>query len=358
MDEKMLFVGPKVGSARVQRAFTLVELLVVIAIIGVLVGLLLPAVQAAREAARRMSCGNNEKQVALALHNYHDTFNQLPPAGFRWTGERRGQRGPAADSSSHAQSWVIGILDFIEQQPLKDQFFQGVNQLPPYGFWYRTRDARPADHPLLTQVLATEIASLRCPSDAGIKSGYQADDSHSPIGRANYAVNGGSGNAWSTTDNQRPERGPFKWGMAYLGGTNFADITDGLSNTILGGEIVAATHRRDTRGAWAFSSGLFICGSDNIANGVDRFILPPNGNALDDTLADRPPRRNAHAGDKKLRTVQGGGSRAVQTARSYHPGGVQMFLCDGSVRFVSDTIAIETWLAILGSAEGLTPGEY
>lgn len=284
MDEKMLFVGPKVGSARVQRAFTLVELLVVIAIIGVLVGLLLPAVQAAREAARRMSCGNNEKQVALALHNYHDTFNQLPPAGFRWTGERRGQRGPAADSSSHAQSWVIGILDFIEQQPLKDQFFQGVNQLPPYGFWYRTRDARPADHPLLTQILATEIASLRCPSDAGIKSGYQADDSHSPIGRANYAVNGGSGNAWSTTDNQRPERGPFKWGMAYLGGTNFADITDGLSNTILGGEIVAATHRRDTRGAWAYSSGLFICGSDNIANGANRFILPPNGNALDDTI--------------------------------------------------------------------------
>lgn len=117
------------------RGFTLVELLVVIAIIGVLVSLLLPAVQAAREAARRTQCSNNLKQLGLAMHHYHDVYQVLPTAGFRWTGGLVAGRclaedGPSADSTSHAQSWVVGILPFMEQQPLRDQFLTGVASHP------------------------------------------------------------------------------------------------------------------------------------------------------------------------------------------------------------------------------------
>src|SRR6187401_3085395 len=94
------------GARRQLRGFTLVELLVVIAIIGVLVALLLPAVQAAREAARRMSCQNNLKQLGLACHNYADIVGVLPPAG----------------TSSNEFSWCVHILPFIEQKNLYDQF--------------------------------------------------------------------------------------------------------------------------------------------------------------------------------------------------------------------------------------------
>src|SRR2546427_5297251 len=91
---------------RGRSGFTLVELLVVIAIIGVLVALLLPAVQAAREAARRMSCSNNLKQLSLALHNYESTFSSLPPAGI----------------DTNQMSWVVMLLPYMEQQPLFDKF--------------------------------------------------------------------------------------------------------------------------------------------------------------------------------------------------------------------------------------------
>ena len=114
-------------SAQKRPGFTLVELLVVIAIIGVLVGLLLPAVQAAREAARRMSCSNNFKQIGLGIHNYHSAYNQLPTHG---TGTNH-RSGGTPDATSAAQvptsnnrlelSWLVGLMPFIEQQALWEQ---------------------------------------------------------------------------------------------------------------------------------------------------------------------------------------------------------------------------------------------
>src|SRR5688572_21241712 len=94
------------------RGFTLVELLVVIAIIGILVALLLPAVQAAREAARRMSCGNNLKQISLGLHNYHDTYKAFPAGWFDFGG---------AANNFESWGWSAMLLPFVEQQPLHDQ---------------------------------------------------------------------------------------------------------------------------------------------------------------------------------------------------------------------------------------------
>ena len=123
-----------------KRGFTLVELLVVIAIIGVLVALLLPAVQAAREAARRMSCGNNLKQLGLALHNYHDTFNTFPPGGIT--------PGNCCGTPS-AATWTIFILPFIEETALQNQ----------YNFNVWNRD------PVNAQVRESFIKAYLCPSD-------------------------------------------------------------------------------------------------------------------------------------------------------------------------------------------------
>ena len=109
-----------------RSGFTLVELLVVIAIIGILVGLLLPAVQAAREAARRMSCSNNFKQIGLALHNYHSAFKQFPmQMGGTYVD---GSSGPSATQNGFRLSWIPAILPFIEQQAIWEQISN------PYGF--------------------------------------------------------------------------------------------------------------------------------------------------------------------------------------------------------------------------------
>ncbi len=358
----MSFRAQKWSGGGRSPGFTLVELLVVIAIIGVLVSLLLPAVQAAREAARRTQCANNMKQIGLAMHNYHDTYQTLPSAGFRWTGGFvnggcRAHSGPSASSTSHGQSWVVGVLPFIEQQALHDQFFTGVRDLPLYGCWFRVKAARPAQHPELTQVLATELSSLRCPSDSARKEAYASDDSMSPVARMNYGANGGAGSAWSRTDFRSiMDRGPFHWGYAFEHSVNFAEITDGTSNTVLLGEIVAAENRRDSRGAWAYSSGPFISGGEPSYRNP-RILLPPNGNALDNNLRDHPPRCSADNLHRHLRCTSGG-SRAFQTARSYHPGGVHVCLADGSVRFINDTIEMETWLALLGMSRGQAISQF
>src|SRR5436190_13039206 len=153
--------------APIRRAFTLVELLVVIAIIGVLVALLLPAVQAAREAARRSSCGNNVKQLGLALHNYHDTNRKFPMAGYLTA-------PPVTTSSSlpFHHTWLTSLLPFMEQQALYDNTNM---MLPAWG----------------QPIVSREIPTLRCPSDGGY-NGSVSD--HQNIGITNYA--GSEGYHW------------------------------------------------------------------------------------------------------------------------------------------------------------------
>ena len=154
---------------RNRKGFTLVELLVVIAIIGVLVGLLLPAVQAAREAARRMSCSNNFKQIGLGIHNYHSTYKQLPKHG---TGTKRGTAGNATNNYNRLfLSYLVPILPFVEQQALWEKISNpSVETVPGTsmpgsvlgGMW-----PPMGPSPWRTQYVPwmTQVPTYRCPSD-------------------------------------------------------------------------------------------------------------------------------------------------------------------------------------------------
>ncbi len=196
-----------------RRGFTLVELLVVIAIIGVLVGLLLPAVQAAREAARRMSCSNNMKQLGLALHNYHDTHGKFPP-GVIWG------PGKAPYTQPYHHTWNVMILPFMEQQPLYDS----VNlDLPIWG----------------QPIVSTPLAALRCPSDGGRWEISETSD----IAVTNYpgtegyhwhptgSANGGA--PWNSYADPFTKTCDIQGIFAQTKTRRMSDVTDGLSNTLV-----------------------------------------------------------------------------------------------------------------------------
>lgn len=318
----------------VRRGFTLVELLVVIAIIGILIGLLLPAVQSAREAARRIQCSNNLKQIALALHSYHDSYRSVPPAGLHI----RDGHGASASSTSWGPNWLLMALPFIEQATLHAQYDFRLT---------RARDGVNA------QVVTVEVPVFRCPSDR--MNPPKWDNSGVLFARGNYGCNGGAGNIFSRSnfDTREFERGPFHAGRHY--GANFSDMRDGTSNTVLVAEILSGPRSGDVRGAWAYPSGAYICGG-NPHYASPRIQIPPNGIALDDTQCDRPAFCSADNTDRQLRCLSGG-SRSFQTARSFHPGGVQVAMGDGSVRFVRDTITLQAWLQLLAMADGNTPSD-
>jgi prepilin-type N-terminal cleavage/methylation domain-containing protein len=317
---------------RLQRrdrvGFTLVELLVVIAIIGALVALLLPAVQQAREAARRIRCKSNLKNLGLALHNYHDTHNRLPP-GAIFTYKDSYITG--SSSNSWGQNWLILLLPYIEQS----------NLFAMYDF----KELRAMDG-ANRNVVSVDIPLLKCPSDPrGEKYTVPAP---AVFARGNYGANYGAGNAWSGADLKLPGLvGPFN-AMGFYG-ARFPEITDGLSNTVLVAEIIAGKRAGDQRGAWADAVGSYVCGQDFTF--PTRIPRVPNGNALDNSRWDNPCQCDAPNNDRDLRCISGG-NHAFQTSRSHHPGGVQICMADGAVVFINDNINVNTWLNLLSQADG------
>lgn len=304
-----------------RAAFTLVELLVVIAIIGVLVALLLPAVQSAREAARRMQCQNNVKQLALALHNYHDVNLAFPPCMSFDTGV-----SDISNSANYRANWVIRILPFAEQQNLYNSFDH--TQFISHA---NNRNARGTDLPF-----------MKCPSDGRnrIKFAGTISGENDNWARGNYGANGVNGQmnisgaagetgAWA----DMTKRGVMSCNVSL----NMGEIRDGTSNVMLIGELRAGLMDKDRRGVWAMgaagSSGLFWHGYGGDDNGPN-FYHP---SADDDDIAgcNQIPVDLQKA---ERMTCYSGGTSWQATARSTHQGGIYCAFADGSVHFISDNI--------------------
>jgi prepilin-type N-terminal cleavage/methylation domain-containing protein/prepilin-type processing-associated H-X9-DG protein len=328
-----------------RRGFTLVELLVVIAIIGTLVGLLLPAVQAARESARRSSCGNKIKQLALALHTYHDGRRSLP---YGWGGPGSSTfQGNYTQSgvSSGGFSGLVPLLPHVEQAALYDSIMASGK--------------RPDLHATAgSPVFGTELSDVRCPSDDATpkltsepgRTNYlfSAADKLVQLGCQEGAVCGSSG-----TTPVGVSRAPFGVNSA----VQFKDITDGLSKTLVLAEFAlvdlqdvsgarrvvnnrwgvanSASHNRHPRDCLALFSGQQYSAGTNAAA-----VVPPGANAyagrnafFNTMLRPNGPvctfGNSAQATDWHVATVP---------PRSKHPGGVHVAFADGAVSFISETI--------------------
>ncbi len=320
-----------------RAAFTLVELLVVIAIIGVMVGLLLPAVQAAREAARRMQCGNNMKQIGLAMHNYHDTFNNFP----------YGHKLEVAGASKRRDTWYHRVLPFIEQQPYYDAY---SNAEVTYGFF-----TAEYIHRLPVELAGVAVPSFMCPSDpagpakggGGTNNGFQG----------NYAVCSGGGSP--TNPVLATITGPIDLNMIRedAGGMfglqrsrNFRDCIDGTSNTLLASEGII---RGSTGATWGELGGYWggaPHGSFGFSTGESpNTTIPDRVYSCKSTTFRKAPCENGNAGGLPGR---------YNFARSYHPGGVMVTLCDGSSRLVSESIDRQTWRNLGNRAEGGVLAEF
>ncbi|MBA2115986.1 DUF1559 domain-containing protein [Bremerella alba] len=334
-----------------RTAFTLVELLVVIAIIGVLIALLLPAVQQAREAARRMSCSNNFKQLGLAMHNYHDTHNAFPAFNYM-PGVDPGYPYPGYSAFTQ-------ILPYIEQSALSDQVASTSQQ-----FWLRWYDGP------MESLRATPLAAFKCPSDGDFPAAATNRDNGPGC---NYAVSIGSSTKYSTPTQQNGMfRGPAPNGSTTGVETAMRDITDGLSNTLMASEQLVGD-RNDTslmngnsseprKGGSAASfttypsqSALDTFGqacegltTHNSTNGQHWICGLPSQTGIN-TLA--PP-------NWKYPNCQNSGSGfasdrdGVYAPRSRHPGGVLVTVGDASARFISETIDLETWQNFGGRDDG------
>ena len=318
-------------------AFTLVELLVVIAIIGILVGLLLPAVQAAREAARRMQCSNNLKQLSLAEHNHADAYKKFSPASH----DPRWKSALNSGQAWERLSYLTTLLPFIEQNPL-------YNQIQPYALaggrpW--TRDTRSGN---IQSPYVQNVPAFRCPSDGVQINPGDAKPTNYSCNRGDIYLNSGD---WEW-------RGVFsngEWGQA-----DFGKMKDGTSNTIMLAEVVIGRQNgvplQDTilegtaRNSIGPVGGAFtpsLCLAQRGPNGT--LIGPSLQNSWGDTGWGKGRRwgdsLNAFTGFFTILPPNGptcsngnAESNAMPTTSSYHTGGVNAALCDGSVRFISENI--------------------
>lgn len=312
-------------------AFTLVELLVVIAIIGILVGLLLPAVQQAREAARRMQCSNNVKQIGLAFHNYHDAYRNFP-LNFAWR-SRPGLGGGGPAISDTGKSWGQMILPQIEQTAL----FNSID----FSVGLRLTGGIPGATANIQQnrvVAATVIPTYLCPSDGQHENGLlnQRSDTVSSNDRwavTNYKACAGSNwnaGVFAWVNNLGGKNGGNSDGLNAGNGilssnqqntnplTRMRDIIDGTSNTFMVGEAIPHFSQWN----WWYNPNAVTA---TTAIPLNRSLRVPRN------IADWPNNYGFNA---------------------RHTGGANFALCDGSVRFVAETIDTSVYRAYATISSG------
>jgi len=282
-----------------RRAFTLIELLVVIAIIAVLIALLLPAVQAAREAARRASCVNNMKQIGIALHNYHDTHDALPPGYIYRQGYSAGGFG-----------WAAMVLPQMEQRSV----FNAINfDLPAWSAQNST-------------ACNTKLSVYQCPTDYTTTSGdLEREGLH--YARSSYVANFGPNDLDLTPEDRR---GLFSRNSR----TRFADVTDGLSQTLAAGERTNA---------------LFL----TIIGSTDHYDLET---VWPGAIKENPVDDHGHTTLFQSAYLINSPDFDDRNSMSFHSGGSNFLFADGSVKFLKLSINLRVYQALGTRAGGEVVG--
>ena len=329
---------PHVGRGRL--GFTLVELLVVIAIIGILIAMLLPAVQAAREAARRMSCSSNIKQLGTALHNYHSAHGRFPPAGHSYGWCYHSDRN--AGATIHNFNGLVSLLPYLGEQPLYDKFNMAVAasnvrlgncsscaaQSPLAGFPVSTLSSGNAE------VAMNKLSIFCCPSETGdpfmrtdssfVKAYYYCvknnDDYRGAKTNYDFSVDGFesmslNGQSYTGFDCKLWENLPMESRNMFgeNSTTKVADVTDGTAHTIAMAETLF-TVTNGSCPAWAYRAWVHV-GVDVGYHGINNWV-------------SRWP-----AGEFVVGTLGNWGS-----AGSMHPGGCHVVMADGSAQFLNETV--------------------
>lgn len=333
-----------------RRAFTLVELLVVIAIMGVLIAMLLPAINAARESARKMQCGNNIKQMALACLSYQDTYQILPPAS-NFTNNTNNDL--CFKEANVRANWIILVLPYVDQKALFDEI-NGMLKQSGINVESNTAESK-FTNVTMKSCRETEIPSFLCPSDGNNRIKFvSAKNTTDPFtgARCNYGANMGldySYNLYKEWSNN------LKHGVMGPGKCmKTEEIIDGASNTIMVAELRAGVVSCDPRGTWSLGgpgpSAIAACGYMGDCRGPNS-----KNNAADDIYGCDKVEEQVGSKDDLLTLGMecSNGDTALKwnaqaTSRSTHPGGVQTAFCDGSVHWITDGVSVGTGETNLG----------
>jgi prepilin-type N-terminal cleavage/methylation domain-containing protein len=314
-----------------RNGFTLVELLVVIAIIGILVALLLPAIQAAREASRRSQCGNNLKQLAVAMHNYHDVHKRFPPGQYVYIDS-------TLPLDWNRYSWFFSILPQVEQQAMFELYDAHLRApkgpLSSYSYTELKDDIKKA-----------VVPTFLCPSDpANPKTENGSSTTNQQGFHGNYMLNAGDSyfNSGGYANSAQLDGVFF-----VLSKTGFRDIVDGTATTLLASEIIlvadggVGSGQEDIRGRY-----------HNVRHAGALFstLFPPN--------TSQPDRHNYCLNKVARAPCTATGTDVVVSARSYHTGGVNASLADASTRFINQSIDLTVYHALGTRQGGDVVGQY